>query len=58
MEKTPFQLNTDNEKLLVFVATPLTLSVLGGIRLTGLDRLRVTLKITVATEMAFPLNIY
>lgn len=38
-------LDTSNTEALRFVALPLQVTVLGGIKLTGLDRLRVTLKI-------------
>lgn len=39
------RLNTSNPELLVYDSALLQLTVLGGIRLTGLDRLRVTLKV-------------
>jgi hypothetical protein len=38
-------LNTDNAELLYYQTTELNLTILGGIKITGLDRLRVTLKI-------------
>ena len=38
-------LDTSRPEALRFVADPLEIAVLGGIKLTGLDRLRVTLKI-------------
>ena len=38
-------LNTDNEELLQFSSQALLISILGGIKLSSLDRLRVTLKL-------------
>ena len=38
-------LNTDNPELLTYTTTTLYLTILGGIKITGLDRLKVTLKI-------------
>ena len=40
-------LNTTNAQHLIYENSMLTMEILGGIRLDGLDRLRVTLKITV-----------
>jgi len=39
-------LNTDNAELLIYETEGVHITVLGGIKITGLDRLRVTLKIT------------
>lgn len=44
------QLITLNPELLLYADGPLEIAVLGGVRLTGLDRLRVTLKITSAAN--------
>ncbi|MFC7526848.1 hypothetical protein ACFQRK_23025 [Parapedobacter sp. GCM10030251] len=41
------RLHTDNPELLAYTEGRLHITVLGGIKLTGLDRLRVTLKLTV-----------
>lgn len=41
----PTKLITDNPELLLYIDSPLHISVLGGIKLTGFDRLKVTLKI-------------
>jgi len=41
------RLSTENPELLVYTEGKLHITVLGGIKLTGLDRLRVTLKLTV-----------
>ncbi len=41
------KLNTSNPEHLCYTHEPLEISVLGGIRLEGLDRLRTTLKIEV-----------
>ena len=38
-------LNTDNPELLYYQTAELNLTILGGVKITGLDRLRVTLKI-------------
>jgi hypothetical protein len=42
------RLSTDNPELLVYTEGKLHMAVLGGIKLTGLDRLRVTLKLTIS----------
>lgn len=39
------RLNTANADLLLYDGSPLQITVLGGIKLSGLDRLRVTLKV-------------
>ena len=39
------KLDTSNAELLVYETSELLISILGGIKITGLDRLRVTLKI-------------
>jgi DNA primase len=38
-------LNTDNPELIVYETEKLHITILGGIKITGLDRMRVTLKI-------------
>lgn len=38
-------LHTDNPELLHYLTSKLHITILGGIKLTGLDRLKVTLKI-------------
>jgi len=38
--------NKDNPDQLIYANTILTIEVLGGIRLEGLDRMRVTLKVS------------
>ena len=40
------KLITDNPEMLLYTEGSFHVTVLGGIKLTGLDRLRVTLKIT------------
>ncbi len=40
------KLATDNPELLIYIDGKLHITVLGGIKLKGLDRLKVTLKIT------------
>ncbi|WP_158800270.1 transposase [Pedobacter sp. L105] len=40
------QLHSDNPELLIYTSGKLHITVLGGIRLTGLERLKVTLKLT------------
>lgn len=49
------QFITSNEALLQFKSATLQIAVLGGIKLSSLDRLRVTLKITAKQEQ-FPLR--
>lgn len=44
------QLNTSNPNAIVYQTEELGFTVLGGIRLDGLDRLRVTLKIEVTNR--------
>ena len=39
------QLHSDNPELLLYTEGKLHITVLGGVRLTGLDRLKVTLKL-------------
>lgn len=46
------QLNTENPEAIIYNTEELSFTVLGGIRLEGLDRMRVTLKIAV-TERKF-----
>ncbi len=50
------KLVTENEELLVYHQEPLQILILGGIRIAGLDRLRVTLKITRANTDLMPLR--
>jgi hypothetical protein len=38
-------LHTDNPELLHYLTSKLHITILGGIKLTGLDRLKVTLKL-------------
>lgn len=45
----PNQLNTTNPELLYYATDTLHITILGGIKITGLDRLRVTLKIEAIT---------
>lgn len=47
-------LNIENSELLVYKTQHLNIQILGGIKLSGLDRLRVTLKIT--KKEAYPLR--
>ena len=42
---TKGKLNTDNPELILYETDSLHITILGGIKITGLDRLRVTLKI-------------
>ena len=53
------KLITDNPELLLYTEAGFHVTVLGGIKLTGLDRLRVTLKITLTgkTERAYRHNL-
>ena len=39
-------LHTDNPELLHYLTSKLHITILGGIKLTGLDRMKVTLKLT------------
>jgi hypothetical protein len=43
----PFKLNTQNPESITYQTEELNFTILGGIRIDGLDRLRVTLKIAV-----------
>jgi hypothetical protein len=45
MDVKKARLITDNAELLLYVEGKLHLTILGGIRLTGLDRMKVTLKL-------------
>lgn len=49
------KLNTANAELLLYDDTDLYIEVLGGIRITGLDRLKVTLKILHRDTTALPI---
>lgn len=53
------RLVTDNPELLLYTEGTFHVTVLGGIKLTGLDRLRVTLKLTLTgkTERAYRHNL-
>lgn len=53
------RLSTENPELLVYTEGKLHITVLGGIKLTGLDRLRVTLKLTLSgrTNRAYRHNL-
>jgi hypothetical protein len=46
------KLITENAELLIYLEGKLHITVLGGIKLTGLDRLKVTLKLTVTGKPA------
>lgn len=50
------RLNTTNPELLVYESALLQVTVLGGVRLTGLDRLRVTLKVEHRQGMFLPVR--
>ncbi|WP_198674162.1 CHC2 zinc finger domain-containing protein [Chitinophaga alhagiae] len=50
------RLNTSNPELLVYESSLLQVTVLGGVRLTGLDRLRVTLKVEHRQNMFLPVR--
>ncbi len=43
--KSAAQLNTKNQELLTYTTPELKITILGGIRISGLDRLKVTLKV-------------
>jgi len=45
VESSMGQLDTTNQELLLYKTSHLLITILGGIKITGLDRLRVTLKI-------------
>jgi DNA primase catalytic core len=49
-------LNTENPELLFYQNGVLNVTVLGGIRITGLDKLRVTLKLESKTNNILPLR--
>lgn len=49
-------LRTENPELLYYDNDLLKITVMGGIKITGLDRLRVTLKITSAATSALPIR--
>ncbi|MFD2744731.1 MULTISPECIES: hypothetical protein [Sphingobacterium] len=53
------KLITDNPELLLFTESGFHVTVLGGIKLTGLDRLRVALKLTLTgkTEKTYRHNL-
>jgi len=51
------QLITSNSELLVYETELLQIQILGGIRLSGLDRLRVTLKLTKADHYPLRYNL-
>ena len=46
------KLLTENQELLIYIDGKLHITILGGIKLTGLDRLKVTLKLTVTGKPA------
>jgi hypothetical protein len=48
---TKGKLHTDNPELLHYIAGKLHITILGGIKLTGLDRLKVTLKLVCTDKM-------
>lgn len=50
------RLDTANPELLIYDGTLLEITVLGGIRLTGLDRLRVTLKVEHKQKQLLPVR--
>lgn len=50
------RLNTANPELLVYDGAFLQITVLGGIRLTGLDRMRVTLKVEHQQKVFLPVR--
>jgi DNA primase/ABC-type dipeptide/oligopeptide/nickel transport system ATPase component len=50
------KLITTNPELLIYDNCELRITVLGGIRITGLDRMRVTLKVEHKTARALPLR--
>ncbi len=54
--QTDDRLNTSNPELLVYESALLQVTVLGGVRLTGLDRLRVTLKVEHKQGMFLPVR--
>ncbi|MCO5934677.1 hypothetical protein NAF17_03910 [Mucilaginibacter sp. RB4R14] len=50
------KLITENAELLIYLDGKLHITILGGIKLTGLDRMKVTLKLTSTDhkQNAFP----
>ena len=50
MRQQESRLITDSPELLVYLDGLLHVTILGGIKLSGLDRLRVTLKIIKGTD--------
>jgi DNA primase len=50
------KLNTTNSELLIYSTESLTIEILGGIKIVGLDRLKVTLKITHNTKRELPIR--
>lgn len=49
-------LNTDNPELLLYSTASVNITILGGIRITGLDKLKVTLKIQDIKSSKLPLR--
>jgi DNA primase len=50
------KLNTTNSELLIYSTESLTIEILGGIKIVGLDRLKVTLKITHNQKRELPIR--
>lgn len=50
------KLNTQNPELLIYDSNDLFFEILGGIRITGLDRMKVTLKVQHATKQLLPIR--
>lgn len=50
------KLNTANPELLIYDSNDLFFEILGGIRITGLDRMKVTLKVQHATKQLLPIR--
>ena len=63
-QPTTYELITDNPELLIYKSQILVIYILGGIQVTGLDRMKVTLKIenksenTLALPIRFSLDLY
>jgi hypothetical protein len=57
MNKMP-NLITDNPELLLYIDRKLHITVLGGIKLTGFDRLKVTLKLVNSLGNSFKKPIF
>jgi DNA primase len=55
-QSTGNQLITTNPELLIYDTGELVITVLGGIKLTGLDRLRVTLKVEHKAKQVLPVR--